>query len=283
MTHRPWLNPHTVTEAIARLDARADHQTIVRLLFCHEFPWDSLSVEFAFFRTFAVPEIAALLDATGEFARRPQKRYDDTDLLLSEIVENGYDSARGLAAIRRMNQIHHRFNISNENYLYVLSTFIFEPVRWIARYGWRNLTQKEKTANFYFWLEVGRRMGIRNIPPEYAAFEAFNLDYERNHFRYTPSNQRVAEATRDLFLGWFLPQWAFPLGRPLIHAVMDEALREAVGLPAPPPLTPHLVKWGLQARGQLLHRLPLTRFPSLRTHQKRPSYPQGYTIEEIGP
>jgi hypothetical protein len=64
---------------------------------------------------------------------------------------------------------------------------------------------------------------------------------------------------------------------------MDEPLREAVGLPAPPLLTPHLVRWGLQARGQLLHHLPLVRFPSLRTRQNRPTYPQGYTIEEIGP
>jgi hypothetical protein len=32
---------------------------------------------------------------------------------------------------------HRRFNINNKDYLYVLSTFVFEPVRWNERYGWR--------------------------------------------------------------------------------------------------------------------------------------------------
>lgn len=283
MTRRPWFNPHTVTAQIARLDARADHQEIVRLLFCHEFPWDSLSVEFAFFRTFAVPSISTLLDHTGEFARRPQKRYDDTDLILSEIMENGYDSPRGREAIRRMNQIHRRFNISNEDYLYVLSTFIFEPVRWIERFGWRALTEKEKLANFYFWLEIGRYMAIQDIPPEYAAFEAYNIAYEQAHFHFHPGNRRVAEATRDLFLSWYLPAPLYPLGRPFIHALMDDPLREAVGFDPPPPLLRQAVKWGLIARGQVLHHLPLMRFPHLRTQQKRPTYPNGYNMNDIGP
>ena len=47
-----------------------------------------------------VPRIAALLDRTGEFAPRAQKRYDDTELILVEIVECGYDSERGPRAIR---------------------------------------------------------------------------------------------------------------------------------------------------------------------------------------
>jgi hypothetical protein len=55
-----------------------------------------------------VPSIAQLLASTGEFTGA-LKRYDDTDLLISTFAENGYDSAVGRAAIRRMNQIHGRF------------------------------------------------------------------------------------------------------------------------------------------------------------------------------
>ena len=81
---------------IRRLDPVADHSRIVYLDTCFEFPWDTTrSLELALFRTFAVPSIAALLDTTGEFGRAPQKRYDDTDLILSTIVEAGYDSEAG--------------------------------------------------------------------------------------------------------------------------------------------------------------------------------------------
>ena len=46
-----------------------------------------------------------LLDRTGEFRQRSQKRYDDTDIIVSELMEWGYDSDRGKRALRRMNQL----------------------------------------------------------------------------------------------------------------------------------------------------------------------------------
>jgi hypothetical protein len=73
----------------------------------YEFPFDiTRALEFALYRTFAVPRISALLDQTGEFTRHTQKRYDDTDLILSTIYEYGYDSDQGRAALRRMNRLH---------------------------------------------------------------------------------------------------------------------------------------------------------------------------------
>ncbi len=274
-------NPSPWNLNLDALDAERDHQTIVRWLFCYVFPWDSLSVEFAFFRTFAVPTISGLLDETGEFACRPQKRYDDTDLILSEILEHGYDSPHGRAALRRMNQIHRRYAISNEDYLYVLSTFIYEPVRWNARFGWRVVTEKEKLANFYFWREVGRRMNIQGIPDHYAAFEAFNEAYEAAHFRYHPSNARVAGHTRDLFLSWYLPRRLYPLGRPFIYAIMDDRLLQACGFRRPPHWMQRLVAWGLRSRGRLYHRFQ--RRPFFRTQMRRRTYPAGYAIDELGP
>ena len=165
---------------IRRLDPVADHSRIVYLDTCFEFPWDTTrSLELALFRTFAVPSIAAVLDTSGEFGRAPQKRYDDTDLILSTIVEAGYESEEGKEAIRRMNRIHGRFGISNEDFLYVLSSFVFEPIRWNARFGWRPLIETEKLATFEFWREVGRRMAIKEIPERYAELEAYNEEYER--------------------------------------------------------------------------------------------------------
>ena len=101
-------------EEIRGLDPVEDHQRIVHLLTCYEFPSDTTrSLEFALFRTYCVPSISSLLHRTKEFETRPQKRYDDTDLIVSELMEWGYDSERGKRALRRMNQLHGRFEISN--------------------------------------------------------------------------------------------------------------------------------------------------------------------------
>src|SRR5204863_5846581 len=92
---------------IQRLDPVTDHQRIVFLSTRFDFPFDTTrALEFALFRTFCVPAISALLDRTGEFSRRAQKRYDDTDIIVSELMEWGYDSEPGKAALRRMNQLH---------------------------------------------------------------------------------------------------------------------------------------------------------------------------------
>ena len=278
MAQRTFLNQ------ILRLDPERDHLRIVYFDTFHEFPFDTTrSLEFALFRTFAAPRVSILLDQTGEFGQRPQKRYDDTDLILSELIEHGYDSERGRAAIRRMNRLHGRFPIANEDYLYVLSTFIFEPVRWNARFGWRRMVEQERLAMFYYWREVGRRMNIKDIPADYAAFEGYNAEYERAHFRYAETNRRVAASTRDMFLGWFLPRSLRRLGEPAVYAMMDEPLLDAFGFPKPSPGMRRLVEGALRLRARLIRLLPERKRPRLRTGPRRPTYPQGYRVEELGP
>jgi ER-bound oxygenase mpaB/B'/Rubber oxygenase, catalytic domain len=189
------MSRYQILGEIRRLDPERDHQRIIFPSSCYEFPFGTTrALEFALFRTYCVPSISALPDSTGEFLARAQKRCDDTDLSVSELIEWGYDSDRGRRALRRMNQIHGRFAISNEDYLYVLSTFIYEPIRWNERYGWRPMCEQERLGFFYFWREVGRRMRIKDLPIDFAAFEEYNREYERQHFHFTAANQRIGAA-----------------------------------------------------------------------------------------
>lgn len=273
----------SILQQIEALEPEKDHERIVHLCACYEFPFDfTRALEFALFRTYAVPRIAALLHRTGEFEQRAQKRYDDTDLLLSELMEWGYSSARGDAALRRMNAIHGRFKIVNDDYLYVLSTLIYEPIRWIDRYGWRPMCAGERLGLFFFWREVGRRMHIEGLPATSEDFERYNVEYERAHFRHTEASRRVGTATRELFVGWF-PRLLRPLVRQAMHAMMDEPLLEAFGFPRPGRLLRGLVAGAMAGRARLLRRLPPRRHPRLRTAMRRPLYPGGYRIEELGP
>lgn len=264
-------------------DPRDHCQEIVRHLATVVFPWDTTrALELALFRTFASVRIGGLLHATGEFEARTAKRYDDTDLLISEIIENGLDSARGSQAIARMNELHARFRISNEDFLYVLSTFVFEPIRWNERFGWRRMSETEKLAWFWFWRQLGERMLIRDIPDSLADFETYSRVYELANFRFTQANQRVALATRELFAGWF-PAWLRPLVRSSIHALLDAPLRSAFGLPSAPRWLVWTVQQALRWRARALRWLPRRRRPKLRTQIPRADYPQGYRIESLGP
>jgi hypothetical protein len=273
----------SILRQIEALDPVRDHQRIVFLSTRYDFPFDTVrALELALFRTFCVPSIGELLDRTGEFRRRAQKRYDDTDIIVSELMEQGYDSPRGKAALRRMNQLHGRFAISNEDFLYVLSTFVFEPIRWNERFGWRRMCPAERLALFHFWREVGRRMTIRDVPDDYETFERFGREYEAKHFRHTEANHRVGCATRDMFLGWF-PRPLRPLVRPAIYAMMDDAMIAGFGFPRPSWLMRRLVPGALRLRAVALRFLPKRRRPFLRTEMKHRTYPDGYTIERLGP
>jgi hypothetical protein len=268
---------------IRGLDPVADHSRIVYLDTCFEFPWDTTrSLELALFRTFAVPSIAELLDRTGEFGRAAQKRYDDTDLILSTIVEAGYDSEEGKRAIRQMNRIHGRFEIANEDFLYVLSSFVFEPIRWNARFGWRPLIETEKVATFEFWREIGHRMAIKDIPESYAELESYNEGYERERFRRTNATERVGRATRDMFLAWF-PAVPRRFGVQAIYALMDDRLLDAFGFPHPPRALRTAVETSLRARARFVALLPPRRRPRRRTRRRTRTYGREWQLETLGP
>jgi hypothetical protein len=273
-----------VLDLVSRLDPERDHLRIVRLSGCWDFPWDvPRSLEMALLRTFAVPSIGGLLHTTARFAEAPQRRYDDTTLLIAELVEWGYVHPRGRAALERMNAIHGRFRISNDDYRYVLSTFVLEPMRWNARFGWRPLSRNERIAGFVLWREIGRRMGIRDIPDDLAGLEELNVAYEREHFRRVPGGMAVAAAGRDLLLGWYLPPALRGLGARVLAALLDEPLLDAFGWPVPTAAERRAVEGALRARSRALRAMPGRTHPHLSTMVPTRSYPEGYRIGALGP
>lgn len=152
--HFRFFRNHAVTGELSSLDPVRDHTRIVHLITGYEFPWDVVrALEVALMRTFCSPSVSGLLNRTGEFRKHGQKRYDDTALLIAEFMQNGYDSERGKQAISHMNKIHGFYKIANEDFLFVLSTFIFLPIQWIDSFGWRKTTENERQALFIFLLK----------------------------------------------------------------------------------------------------------------------------------
>jgi membrane protease YdiL (CAAX protease family) len=272
-----------VLREIERLDPQRDNQRIMHLSFGWEFPWDSIrALEVALYRTYAMPSVSGLLDRTGEFYRASQRRYDDTAILIAEMCKHGYEGGRGLQALERMNWAHGHFKIANDDFLYVLSTFVFEPIRWIDAYGWRRLSRNERLGYFCFWREVGKRMGIRDIPESYDAFLAWSMAREEAHLRFEETNRNIAIATRDLFASWF-PRFLAPAVHAGVYAVLDDAMLRAFGFPRPPATVRALVRGSLKLRGRFVRWLPPRNSPSFFVDRPNRTYPLGWEISSLGP
>jgi hypothetical protein len=268
---------------ISSLHPEKDHLQIIRLNAYYDFPWDNTrALEFALFRTFAVAPIGHLLHKTGEFERRTQKRYDDTDLILSEIIENGYDSERGKKALELMNNMHNSKHIPNELMLYVLSTFVIEPYKWNMRFGYRIITENEKTALHKLWYEIGLRMGITGIPVTFNEMEQLNNSYEKERFHFSPGGRKVADATINLMLGWYLPRFLWPLFRPYIVAIMDDHLRTTLNYKKPGFFVRNSLRTLMALRKLWKRMMPVRNKPMLRTTRKTRTYPDGYSLDELG-
>ncbi len=269
---------------IETLDPEREWERIYRLHALQEFPWDvTRALELALYRTYAVPSIGGLLDRTGEFRLRTQKRYDDTALLLGEVLEHGPDSERGRAALRVINRAHARYPIDPDDARYVLATLLVVPARWLDRYGWRAVTGTERRAAYLYYRELGRRMGVRDWPGSFEEVAAFLDAYERRHVAFSEGGARTATATRELFVSWF-PRALAPLTRAGVVALLDPPLLRAFGYPPAPAWLRAGADLALRARARVVRLLPPRRQPvRVRDSWTIRSYPAGYAVEELGP
>ncbi|MCK7625703.1 DUF2236 domain-containing protein [Streptomyces sp. RS10V-4] len=267
---------------IRRLDPERDFLRIYRITVTHEFPWDvTRALELALYRTYAVPSIGRLLAETAELTDRPQKRYDDTVLLLDTVVEHGFGSEDGRTAIRRINRMHRSYDISNDDMRYVLSTFVAVPIRWLDRYGWRRLSSHEKRAMAAYYGTLGRHLGISDIPRTYQEFEECLDSYEAAHFGFDPGARRVADASLELMAGWYGP--LAPVVRGASLALLDDALLDAFRYDRPRPAVRTAVHTALKLRAKAVRLLPPRRSPHYaRQNPEVKGYPNGYRVAELG-
>lgn len=278
-------NP-AVARTIAALDARADCQRIVRLMGQYDMAWDmQRALEVALFYTYGSDSVSTLLNRTGEFREHGQKRYDDTRLLIGHFLESGWDSEEGAQAIDRINRTHAHYRIPNDDYLFVLWTFIEFPLRWSMVYARRPMTAHEREAGFNFWVEIGRRMGLSDIPPTKAAFDAFIEGYKQRHFKPCAASAQVARDTLQIGQGW-LPWPLKGLVAPVVYSLFndDDLFLAAVGARKPPRWFAALVGGGLRTFGWLRRGTRLGAYPLRLADTSNRSYPGNrYTIAQLKP
>ncbi|KAJ7725936.1 hypothetical protein B0H16DRAFT_1593424 [Mycena metata] len=234
-------------------------QEVVQLAFFYDMPMLSeYSLAFALFKTYAIPTISQLLLDTKQLSSSGMvaKRYADTEILIASWMAcpisgrlvgakagSTVDDPRASIALARVNWLHSKYKISNEDYLYTLGLFAFEPALWASRYGWRPLSPLERHASFVYWSEVGRKMNIQNIPSTAEEFQAWLLSYEEEHMRPAQSNHDVAMHTTNELL--FMVPKAFGLRsffEGLTRSVLEDRVRIAMMQPVAPKYATPIVR-----------------------------------------
>jgi len=269
---------------IADLDPKADCARIAFLLSMQLFPLTiEKALEYALFKTYAVPSISRLLVATGEFTTRAQKRYDDTVLVLAEINENGHEGPRSDAAYARLNAMHGRFPIRDEDFLYTLGTFVFEPIRALQLYGPRPMTAHEEEAWFQSYLQLGRGMKLNDLPTDKDAFYTWYKAFEETQFRAASSNRKVADATLAVLFDMLrVPKGLRWGAQRAAIALMEPHVAAAFAFQKPSPVLRGMVSTAMTMRRLALKLLPERRTLRLQTKRALLTYPNGYDIEALG-
>lgn len=154
-----------------------------------------------------------------------------------------------------MNYLHESFvrsgKITNADLLYTLSVFVTQPIAWVRRFEWRELSDVEVCALGTFWKSIGDAMGIRFegfLDGAAAAGGAagsgggkgwrdgidFAQDlsqwahrYEIAHLVPAKSNKITADQLTPMLL-FYVPRWLKPLFYQAVGVVMGERLRDAM-------------------------------------------------------
>ncbi|KAJ7059220.1 hypothetical protein C8F01DRAFT_1146409 [Mycena amicta] len=234
-------------------------QEVVQLAFEWDMPiLSEYSLAFALFKTYAIPTISSLLLTTGQLSTPATvaRRYADTEILIAtwmvcplagRLVDTNPDAPaddpRASLALARVNWLHGKYKISNEDFLYTLGLFMFEPAKWAKQYGWRPHSDLECHASFVYWSEIGRKMNITNIPHTAEAFQAWIEEYEAQHILPAESNRDVARHTTNELLfpvPHVLGFRAFAEG--FTRAMLDKPTRIAMMQPPAPAYAPAVIQ-----------------------------------------
>ncbi|KII95824.1 hypothetical protein PLICRDRAFT_48769 [Plicaturopsis crispa FD-325 SS-3] len=252
-------------------------QSIIHLSGLWDMPGlSTYSLSFALFKTYAIPTISAILAATKELSSKEliPKRYADTEILIATWIScpiNGYldhsekekgeeADPRAMIALARVNFLHSRYKISNDDYLYTLALFALEPMNWADRYGWRSFSPLERHAAYVYWREIGNRMSIRDIPESLEDLRQWSTAYEAKYMVPAETNRDVASYTVEEML-YVVPE-AFgikALMRRLVICLLQPHVRIAMMYPEQPALLRFFAKALLFSSGQIQRYLMLPR------------------------
>ncbi|WP_371496768.1 DUF2236 domain-containing protein [Kitasatospora sp. NBC_00374] len=202
-----------------------------------------------FVRTFAVPEIAAVLHGTGRMTGEPKARAKATGAAMFALIGHGPDSAQGRRVVAELRRVHDRPGITAELMHYVLACFTVCPLRFVDAHGPRAVTAAEREAAYTFHRELADALALDPPDGELPGLEAWMSEFERRSFAPSEPGRALWEATGGL-LASRLPGPLARLAPAVAASLLDEPLRTAFGVRRPSAPVRALVGGALRVRAR---------------------------------
>ncbi|KAL5523585.1 hypothetical protein ACEPAG_7758 [Sanghuangporus baumii] len=208
-----------------------------------------IALAFALFKTYSIPTISEILVKSKQLStsENVSRRYADTAVLIStwtscpvvdltsmNLKKEGADPRHAIA-IARVNWLHSRWPyIKNDDFIYTMSLFVLEPIRWARLYGWREFLPIEQEAFFVLWKEIGHRMNIQNIPETLQDLIDWTEKYEETAMVPAQSNYEVGKYTLDYIVSDFTEWFGVrKIMRQISLCLIEPRVRTAFLLPEP--------------------------------------------------
>ncbi|EHK15613.1 uncharacterized protein TRIVIDRAFT_74437 [Trichoderma virens Gv29-8] len=236
-------------ESLSRM-SNEDAQKIVSYISLYEFPllYD-FSLRYAIFKTYAIDNIGNLLYKVSDLAKPSEasKRYDDTQVLFASYAEFPPGSEYLAKSVARTNFLHNPYRqsgkIRNEDMLYVLFESMYQPIRFMRLYEWREMADMEVAAVAMFWKYIGEMMEIdyeaelgKNQWKDGIEFledvEQWAIEYENKHLGPSPDIAKLGQVLVDLLLSAY-PAFSREPGYKILMVLMGERMRHAFSFPEP--------------------------------------------------
>ena len=178
--------------------------------------------------------IAKLVDRLYVNSRLSQQTYDRlfrTRQLIRTLILYGPNSPQSKAVINVINHSHKTVNADNEDFLYVLSSFFLEPLRWNSVYGTISVSHEDTRELILFWRNIGYQLNIRDLFDNFNDWTEFQSDYERRYMKYSDYGHQLAIKSIDELCLQAIPFGFRRVAKQLLYGTIDENVREALGLP----------------------------------------------------
>lgn len=257
------------------------HAREISLLFYADFQKTLIPKSFnGFMFNYAATRIAAVLASTGEVVQRFPKRIVDTTLLASQYMIHGPKDDAGRDAARRINAMHRRYDINPDDFIAVGCEEAIVSLDLAEKYGWREVTEKEKDAVCKFYSEQARAFGgTKPMPAKYKEAAAFYEHYLETELSYEPQHEKMALVLID----WFVAQVPKPLrstASQLLLSYIDPRIARACGIKPPPRIARLAFDAMMKLRGR--SGPPPDDGPKGLDDLVKTVYPNGWKFDELG-
>lgn len=180
--------------------------------------------------------IATLVERLYESSRLSNETYERllrTRQLIRVLIYYGTNSEEASRAIDTINQAHAYVVTSNDDYLFVLSTFFLEPLRWNKEYGKKPINDNDLQLIIEFWSEIGRRMNIENMPQGLDQWLQFQEDYENRFAAYSDAGNKLAMSSLNKLCSQAIPFGLRTIAKQLLLGTVDKKVSNCLRLSTP--------------------------------------------------